>query len=360
MENLVKNFDPFWKNKKVLITGHTGFKGAWLSFILKEFGANIYGISLKQKNQNSFFKKINCEIFLKKNYIIDITKQNKIKTVLRNINPEIIFHLAAQPIVKHSIEKPIDTLSTNIIGLSNVLFYSKDLKKLRSIIIVTSDKCYKDKGSIHYKENDELGGADPYSMSKACQELVTSSFAETYFKKKKILCCTVRAGNVIGGGDFAENRLIPDIARNLFLKKKFFIRNPSYVRPWQHVIEPLSGYIKLAKRLYQGIKTYQGSWNFAPEKDNCKSVADVIFYLQKKNFKLNCSKKKLKFKETKFLLLNNQKAKKKLKWRPLWNFETSIDKSIEWYKNYKNISELKKITKKQLYEYFKKRKNNFK
>tara|TARA_B100000989_G_scaffold298937_1_gene291202 strand:- start:3908 stop:4975 length:1068 start_codon:yes stop_codon:yes gene_type:complete len=355
MENLDK-LNKFWKNKKVFITGHTGFKGSWLSLILNMLGSNIYGYSLKPK-KSSLFNQADCKSFLKKNIYADINNFNLLKKELKKINPQILFHLAAQPLVSDSFKNPIGTLKTNIIGTSNILDIIKNIKSLKSVVIITTDKVYKiKKNNKSYSEIDHLGGKDPYSVSKVCAELVTDSFANSFFEKSflKNKVSTARSGNVIGGGDYSKNRLLPDIIKSVNTKKILVIRNPNHIRPWQHVIEPLVGYMKLAEKQSKSKKLDNyNSWNFGPKKENFVKVIYIVNLL-KKRFNLNIKiRKKQKFSETKILKLNSKKSNKKLKWYNKWNLEKSLKKVMEWNELFYNNVKAKQICEKQIREYFK-------
>jgi CDP-glucose 4,6-dehydratase len=353
MEDL-KKLTNFWCNKKVFITGHTGFKGAWLLIFLNILGAKLYGYSLKTQ-KNSLFSKIASLIKLKKNINNDILNLKLLKKSLNEIKPDIVFHLAAQSLVGVSYKNPVMTFDTNIIGTLNILEAARSVSSIKSIIIVTTDKVYKiKKGNVMYSEKSELGGNDPYSSSKACAELITTSYIKSFFKNSKLQdkISTVRSGNVIGGGDFAKDRLVPDIMRSIGKNTKLIIRNPNYVRPWQHVIEPLYGYILLAQKQYlKKIKLSEHSWNFGPRNKNFVRVIDIV-NIFKKNTKINLVKKgKNKIKETKILKLNSKKARTELNWRPKWNINTTVDKMIEWNNNAKNKNKIVKICEKQIYDY---------
>lgn len=317
----------FYKNKNVLITGHTGFKGSWLSIWLSSMGANVYGISLKEKKLSMFAKCNLKKIFNKKNYYIDIRNYNKLKKKILEIKPEIIFHLAAQPIVKNSFDDPINTFETNILGTAHILEISRKLKKIKSIVVITTDKCYEDLKKGGYKEIDKLGGDDPYSASKACSEILSNCIYKSFFKKK-INLSTARAGNVIGGGDYSNKRLVPDIIKSLNKKKTLIVRNPNQIRPWQHVLDPLYGYLILGSKN----KSFSGSWNFGPKSKNIR-VIDFIKIFQK-NFliKIKTKIKKECFKETNVLNLNIDKSKKYLKWIPKLPIEETAKLTANWYK----------------------------
>ena len=265
----------FFKDKKVFITGHTGFKGSWLTFILHLSGAKVVGYGLKPKNKFDNFYLLGLDKKIT-NYFFDIRNIQRLKKALNKSNPEIIFHLAAQALVKNSYKFPLNTFSTNIIGTLNILEELKNLKKLKSAVIVTSDKCYKNKEKLSgYSENDEIGGEDPYSASKAASENIFYSYLKSYYNKGvKFGLASVRAGNVIGGGDWSDDRIIPDFIKAIWQNKKFVVRSPKSTRPWQHVFDLLSGYLILSKKLYES-KKYDGSWNFGPKKKNI-TVKNII------------------------------------------------------------------------------------
>ena len=325
----MKSLKKFYNNKKVLVTGHTGFKGSWLSIWLNRLGAKIYGISLPE-NKSAMFKKCNIkQLFSNKNQYQDIRDYKKYKEKILKINPEIIFHMAAQPIVKSGYDYPINTFETNILGTANTINISRDLKFLKSLIIITTDKCYKDTKKKGYTEKDILGGYDPYSSSKACAELITDSMRNSYFSNSDIQVSTVRAGNVVGGGDWSDNRLVPDLIKSIKNKNYFLVRNPSFVRPWQHVLDPLFGYLILATKS----KKFSGAWNFGPQKGNV-SVEKFIQKLSKNlEIKIKIVNKKENFKETNILNLNINKSMKLLNWRPKINIDLTAKLTAEWYKN---------------------------
>ena len=324
----MKLLKKFYNNKRVLVTGHTGFKGTWLSIWLNRLGSKIYGISLPE-DKSSMFKKCNIkQLFKNKDQYQDIRDYQKYKNKILKINPEIIFHMAAQPIVKIGYDSPINTFETNILGTANTINISRDLKSLKSLIIITTDKCYKDTKKNGYTEKDILGGYDPYSSSKACAELITDSMRSSYFSNSNIQVSTVRAGNVVGGGDWSDKRLVPDLIRSIKNKNSFFLRNPNFVRPWQHVLDPLFGYLILAAKSQK----FSGSWNFGPQKGNV-SVKKFIQKLSKNlETKIKIINKKENYKETNILNLNINKSKKLLNWRPKINIDLTAKLTAEWYK----------------------------
>lgn len=341
----------FFKKKKIFITGHTGFKGSWLTETLISFGSIVKGYSLND-SKKKYYKKI---VNINKVYNIygDVTDYKKLKKEIQNFRPNIIFHLAAQPLVIQGYKDPYKTFKSNCLGVLNILNISKKIKSLKSIIIVTTDKCYKIKKSrTHYKESDELGGLDPYSSSKAAAELIYHSY-KTILEKNKIGSATVRAGNVIGGGDFSNNRIIPDCYKAL-KNKSLTLRNPKSIRPWQHVLDVINGYLILAMKLGLSRKKYSGSWNFGPSGKN-KTVRQVVEIFKKnsdKKFNIKIINKKNEYPESKIIKLDSSKARKLLKWRQNFNFETMIKITADWYKFYlKNKTGLK-ITKTQIQNFF--------
>lgn len=346
----------FYKNKKILITGHTGFKGIWLTNILINFGSKVYGISLNDLNKNNYKKC--CASTKVHNYYFNILNKKKLKKTLDNIKPEIIFHFAAQAIVTKSYQDPANTFETNVIGTSNILNIARSVKNLKSVIIATSDKCYQNNDQKKYfHENDRLGGNDPYSASKAAAEIISFSYLESFYKKKKIGVATVRAGNVIGGGDWSKDRLIPDCARSIIKKRKMIIRSKVSTRPWQHVLDVLHGYILLAKRLHENSLRFSGSWNFGPTKKSNNNVYEIVelfftfLQIKKKIFFL----KNKDVKESKYLYLNSNKSKKKLKWKSSHTIRESVSLTAEWYYNYIHKKNYRNIFSKQIrnYNFFK-------
>lgn len=356
MENL-NTLKKFWKDKKVFITGHTGFKGAWLCIFMNLLGARVYGYSLSPKKK-SLFNQANCKKFLKKNIYANIQNYNFLRNQILKIRPEIIFHLAAQPLVSKSFENPLETFNTNIIGTTNILNLVRNQKSIKSVVIITTDKVYEiKKNNKSYNEEDTLGGKDPYSSSKVCAEIIMNSYNETFYKNNFLRnrISTARSGNVIGGGDYSENRLVPDIIEAINKKKKLVIRNPNNIRPWQHIIEPLLGYMKLAELQYKNKKMNikKPAWNFGPNKNSFVKVIDVVNYIENKVKLKKKVQKKQSFFETKILKLNSNKAKKYLKWYPVWNLKKSIDNVIEWNSLYKKTNNAKQICENQIIKYLK-------
>lgn len=330
----------FWQGKKVFITGHTGFKGSWLSIWLNHLGAEVYGYSLPPPTECNLFDiaKIGD---ITKSYFADIRNLENLKESLQECEPEIIFHLAAQPIVRNSYKTPIETFSTNIMGTANVLEAIRDFNSVKSAVIITSDKCYKNNEWLWgYKEADPLGGYDPYSSSKACAELITSSYRNSFFNVNNsdshlAKIASARAGNVIGGGDWADDRLIPDIIKSIQKNNVLNIRNPDAIRPWQHVLEPLNGYMLLAEKLYFQDISFAEAWNFGPSESNVRSVRSLVELfsgLWGEEFNYNFESQITSSHEATYLKLDSSKANFLLYWNPKWSFEETIKRSILWYK----------------------------
>ena len=344
----------FWKGRKVFITGHTGFKGAWLSIFLKTLGAQITGYSLKP-SKKSLYNLAKVQSIISRSYFADIKDFDKLNKAIKNSKAEIIFHLAAQPLVLESYANPRNTFETNINGTLNIIESAKKIKDIRSIIIITTDKVYDVKKNKIFKESDLLGGNDPYSMSKVCSELIAESYSKSFKIFSKKVLVTARAGNVIGGGDFSKDRIIPDIIRSYENKKPLKIRNPNHIRPWQHVLEPLAGYLLLAEKTFKKKLPYEmENWNFGPDLQDCKSVKFIINQFKKR---IPFNHKKLiarnKKKETKLLRLDNSKSKKYLHWKPKWKLNDTIDKIIEWNNLIKTQNVLD-VCIKQVFDYLKK------
>ena len=356
--NKIKSLSKFWKGKKVFLTGHTGFKGTWFSIFLNLLGAKVYGYSLKPNTKLSFYSLTSLSKHIHASTFGDIRDYNKLKESISKFSPDFIVHMAAQPLVRESYLDPKYTYEVNFLGTVNILNILNELNFIKSALIITTDKVYfNNNNKKYFKENDLLGGADPYSNSKSCAELAVDSYNYSFFKEKKIFVSTARAGNVIGGGDFSKDRIIPDYFRSLLKKQKIILRSPNSIRPWQHVLDPLYGYLLLLKKLHKKQLVSGSSFNFGPNNSSNKSVNEVI-NLMNKNFKNSVKVIKKKnnlqdFKESKVLMLNSNKSKKELKWNSKYNLEKSIKVTSAWFKEYidkkdKNILE---VTKNQIREY---------
>jgi len=329
----------FWKNKKVLITGHTGFKGSWLTLMMHNLGAKIIGYAIDPISKPNFFDEMNLSKFLIKDYRKDIRDLKFLKKIIKEHKPQIIFHLAAQSSVLVSYLKPIDTITSNVIGTANILESIKDVNTVKVGIIITTDKVYLNlEQKKKFKENDPLGGHDLYSGSKAASEIIFQSYVMSFLHNNSTSLATVRSGNCIGGGDWTKDRIMKDCAEKLIFNKKLLIRSPKASRPWQHVLEPLHGYIKLAEKMYVS-KKFNGSWNFGPDLKDNMTVLDLVNFSKK----LLRSKSKIiiekqKYYESNHLALNSKKVKTKLKWRTALNAKEAIKMTLKWYDfYYKNI-----------------------
>jgi CDP-glucose 4,6-dehydratase len=339
LESLAIN-PEFWKSKKVLITGHTGFKGSWLSLWLHSLGANVTGFALQPPTDPSLFQILNMDNYI--NHIIgDVRDLSSLSATFNTTKPDIVIHMAAQSLVGKSYLSPVETYSTNVMGTVNVLEAIRHSATVKVGVIVTSDKCYQNREQIWgYRENEAMGGYDPYSNSKGCAELVTSAYRSSFFNDLNYLVhgkaiASVRAGNVIGGGDWAENRLIPDILNALSNKKTVILRNPNAIRPWQHVLEPLGGYLQLAEKLYVQGTNFAGGWNFGPDENDTQTVEAITAMLvshwgNDASYKVENNNRNAH--EAQTLRLDCTKARTLLKWQPRWNLETTLNQISRWHK----------------------------
>lgn len=349
-------FESFFKNKNVLITGHTGFKGAWLALWLSKLGANVSGLALEPDTNPNLFDKLNLKNTINHN-ICDIRDENAVKKLFSQIQPEIVFHMAAQPLVLRSYKEPKYTYEVNVLGTVNLLECLKTSSTAKIFINITTDKCYENKEWVYgYRETDPLGGYDPYSSSKACSEIVTASYRNSFFNPKdygkthQTAIATVRAGNVIGGGDWSENRLVPDCIKALAANEVIPIRNPRSTRPWQHVLEPLRGYLMLACKLGEDPQNYSQAWNFGP---NETSIIDVENLVQKiikfwgqGRYELDSSQH---YHENILLKLDLSKSIHKLGFRPLLEIDQALELTVNWYKEfYKDDIKIQNLTSKQI------------
>jgi CDP-glucose 4,6-dehydratase len=349
----------FWKNKKVFLTGHTGFKGGWFSIFLNLLGAKIVGYSLRPEQKNNLFDLANLNKQIHNSIIGDIRDYDKLKKSILKFAPDFVVHMAAQPLVRYSYDNPKYTYEVNTLGTVNILNVLNELNFIKSALIVTTDKVYfNNNKKSYYNENDRLGGLDPYSSSKSCAELIVDSYSHSFLRKKNIYVATARAGNVIGGGDFSLDRVLPDYFRSLSSKNKnLFLRSPNSVRPWQFVIDPLYGYILLLMNLYKKNKFKEYCWNFGPEKSNNKSVGYVVNLLNKEfNNSINVIKKNnisKDYHESKLLMLNSQKSKKTLNWKTKYGLNKSVQLISHWHKQFLMKKNILKICQEQIINYFK-------
>jgi CDP-glucose 4,6-dehydratase len=350
-----ENFLDCFRNKKVLITGHTGFKGSWLTYVLVEAGADVMGYSLPPSTQPNHFDLLDLESRI--HHITgDIRDADMFNRYIEEFQPEFVFHLAAQALVRVSYIDPIETFSTNVLGSAVVLDAVRRCESIRSFIFVTSDKCYENlEWNWGYRENDKLGGNDPYSASKAAAEILFNSFEKSYYCQiKKLGAVSVRAGNVIGGGDWAKDRIVPDCIKSIIEENPLLIRNPHSTRPWQHVLEPIGGYLMLASKLYSDPKRFTGSWNFGPSPREVRNVFEVATFLIDRigsgSIRVENSEKNPQ--EASLLQLNCEKANQLLGWYPRWDVNTTLENTADWFKSFFENNDAKEITKIQTYSYF--------
>jgi CDP-glucose 4,6-dehydratase len=339
MENLViPEALKIYMGKKIILTGNTGFKGSWLAHWLHLLGAEVKGIALPQDDPNGLFHVLELENRIN-HFDADIRDLEKLKPLFTEFKPDFVFHLAAQALVRQSYDNPKETFDTNVGGSLNVLECIRACDNIKSVVFVTSDKCYKNNEWIWgYRENDELGGFDPYSASKAAAEIMFNSYLKSFFEKEETLgISSVRAGNVIGGGDWAKDRIVPDCFRALYKKEPISIRNFKATRPWQHVLDPLFGYLLLGANQY-GRPQLSSSWNFGPDSGSNKSVGELVSEIIKnwETGKINDASDPKAFHEAGLLQLNCDKAKAKLDWKPIWDFERTLFYTTDWYKRFKN------------------------
>lgn len=331
MENL-----DFWNQKKVFITGHTGFKGSWLSILLDHLGSEVYGFALEPNTEISLFNETGLKTKIN-SFIGNILNEETLKEKVAEFQPEIVFHMAAQPLVRESYDQPMLTLNTNILGTANILEACRVSDSVRSFVNITTDKCYlNEELGIPFKENDHLGGKDIYSASKASSEIVTKAYRDSFFNSSKCRIATARAGNVIGGGDWSNDRLVPDIVKALNADKSPEIRAPESVRPWQHVLDPLFGYLNLAQNLYTN-ESYDEAWNFGPNQDGfitVKEMTNEFIKSWQSNKRIILSSNNKNPYESKTLKLDITKAKEKLNWQPIFSIDETIKTTALWYKNF--------------------------
>ena len=356
----VGNVDPiFWNGKRVFLTGHTGFKGGWLSLWLASMGAKVTGYALAPNTEPNFFKVAQVEKDLEQSFIADIRNLEVLKEAMKKAMPEIVIHMAAQPLVRYSYVNPVETYATNVMGTVHVLEAVRSMACVRAVVVVTTDKCYENKEwAWGYRENEPMGGHDPYSNSKGCAELVTSAYRESYFSPQKynshhVSIASARAGNVIGGGDWSQDRLIPDAIKAFEEGESLMIRNPLATRPWQHVLEPLSGYLVLAQALYKNGAKFDGGWNFGPHDEDARPVQEVINLLIAEwgsgaNWKQDGGEQPH---EAHSLKLDCSKARHYLAWVPKWGLEKAIKNIALWQRAYQAQSDMHQVSLQQIKQY---------
>jgi len=349
----------FWQGKRVFLTGHTGFKGGWLALWLVSMGAKVTGFALTPNTNPSFYAVSSIENYLERSYIANITDPITLRQALLDAKPDIVIHMAAQSLVRYGYKHPVETYATNVMGTVNVLENIRRVDTVRAVVIVTTDKCYENK-EWHwgYRETEPMGGHDPYSSSKGCAELVTNAYRTSFFSPLKYMdhgvgIATARAGNVIGGGDWAFDRLIPDALKAFQAQQVLKIRQPLAVRPWQHVLEPLSGYLVLAQALFVNGTQFGGAWNFGPRDEDARSVKEVInlvvnYWETTVRWEEICSEQPH---EATLLKLDCSKARHHLKWFPRWTLEHSVKNIVQWHNEYARGSDMRDFSLRQIEEY---------
>ncbi|WP_277656468.1 CDP-glucose 4,6-dehydratase [Seleniivibrio woodruffii] len=357
MESLVdkKLFGSSYEGRRVFLTGHTGFKGSWLAMWLKAMGADVLGYSLSPNTSPSHYELLRLGVA---SVYADIRNRDLLNKAITDFRPEIVFHLAAQPLVRYSYDNPVETYETNVIGTLNVFEASRRVDSVRAIVNITSDKCYENREWVWgYRENDPMGGYDPYSASKGCSEILTASYRHSYYnindygKKHHVLLASCRAGNVIGGGDWAKDRLVTDIMISVSKGAKVKIRNPYATRPWQHVLEPLSGYLNIGQMLMEGKKEFADGWNFGPSDEDSLSVESVVKNIKKHWDKIDYEIDRVENQphEAKLLKLDCAKARMFLNWKNVWNSEEAFKRTVVWYKKFYEEQQL--LTQSDLEQY---------
>ena len=345
----------FWNNKIVLVTGHTGFKGSWLCLWLQDLGANVIGYALAPPSDPNLFEEANVAQGMT-SLFGDIRDLGGMQKAIDKYKPEIVIHMAAQPLVRYSYDNPVETYSTNVVGTVHVLEAIRKCSNVKAALVITTDKCYENKEWIWgYREDDPVGGHDPYSSSKACAELVISAYRKSYFNgdNNQIALASARAGNVIGGGDWATDRLIPDMVRAVTECRPVQIRNRNAIRPWQHVLEPLSGYLFLAQKLYEEGTNFNEGWNFGPNDSDAKSVQWIVEKFIQQWGEGACWKvdNDIHPHEAHYLKLDCSKARTRLNWQPKWTLEQALKYIIAWHKAHQSGQDMRKYSLKQINEY---------
>ena len=352
MEGVGMN-QAFWRGRKVFLTGHTGFKGSWLALWLYDMCAQVHGYALQPPTEPSLFSVAHVERILMSSTSADIRDAKALTQALQTTQPEIVIHMAAQPLVRYSYKEPVETYAVNVMGTVNLLEAVRKTPSIKAVINVTTDKCYENRKWVwSYRETEALGGHDPYSSSKACAELVTAAYRRSFLASEGLHLASARAGNVIGGGDWADDRLIPDFLRTIDSGQTLTIRSPQATRPWQHVLEPLSGYLTLAEKLCTEGSAYADAWNFGPEYADTRTVQWIIEYLCQMvpdaRWQTDSHPQPH---EAHDLKLDSSKAKAYLGWRPHWNLATALDKTLAWHKAWKEGRNMAEISLAQIHEY---------
>lgn len=343
----------FWRSKRVFLTGHTGFKGGWLSLWLQAMGSEVHGYALSPPTEPNLFAVAEVEKGMASSEIADIRDVEKLARAMQAARPEIVFHLAAQPLVRYSYDHPAETYAVNVMGTVHLLEAVRATPGVKAVVNVTTDKCYENREWVWgYRENEPMGGFDPYSSSKGCAELVTAAYRRSFLESAGVALASARAGNVIGGGDWAADRLIPDFLRAMDASQTLKIRSPQSTRPWQHVLEPLSGYLMLAERLYVDGAAFAEAWNFGPVDEDARPVQWIVERLagMRKDVKWQCDEI-LHPHEAHFLKLDSSKSRTRLNWQPRWRLQTALQKTLEWHEAWRKAEDLRSFTLAQITNY---------
>jgi CDP-glucose 4,6-dehydratase len=349
----------FWRGKRIFLTGYTGFKGGWLSLWLQSMGAEVHGYALNPPTETNLFTEAKVGAGMARCEIADIRDADKLRLAMQSARPEIVFHLAAQPLVRYSYVEPVETYAVNVMGTVHLLEAVRATPGVKAIVNVTTDKCYENREWVWgYRENEAMGGYDPYSSSKGCAELVTSAYRRSFLEPQGIALASVRAGNVIGGGDWATDRLIPDFLRAMDEGAMLNIRSPAAIRPWQHVLEPLSGYLSLAQRLYMDGNQYAEAWNFGPNDDDARSVSWIVERLaeMRRDMKWRCDETPQPH-EANFLKLDSSKAKTRLEWLARWDLHSALRQTMVWHEAWRSGKDMHAVTLEQIAQYMATNKN---